>query len=29
MAFSSFENDNDEMLSEINMIPLIDVMLSC
>ncbi len=27
MAFSSFENDNDEMLSEINMIPLIDVML--
>ena len=24
MAFSSFENDNDEMLSEINMIPLID-----
>ena len=27
MAFSSLENDNDEMLSEINMIPLIDVML--
>jgi biopolymer transport protein ExbD len=27
MAFSSFDNDNDEMLSEINMIPLIDVML--
>ena len=27
MAFSSFENDNDDMLSEINMIPLIDVML--
>ena len=27
MAFSSIDNDNDEMLSEINMIPLIDVML--
>ena len=27
MAFSGFDNDNDEMLSEINMIPLIDVML--
>jgi biopolymer transport protein ExbD len=27
MAFSSLENDNDDMLSEINMIPLIDVML--
>ena len=27
MAFTSFDNDNDDMLSEINMIPLIDVML--
>lgn len=27
MAISNFDNDNDDMLSEINMIPLIDVML--
>ena len=27
MAFSNAESDTDEMLSEINMIPLIDVML--